>query len=59
MTSGHVMSDLEHCCLRLAELIEGRLPSSHFYNGAAQRPDVRWLAVPTRPFIYDFRGHVL
>lgn len=51
--------DLEHGCLWFSQFIEGWLPRGHFNDSTAQRPDICWLSVPARPFIYDFRSHVL
>lgn len=53
------VSHLEHSSLRLSQLIERWFPSGHLYDGAAQRPDVCWLAVSPRTLVYDFRSHVL
>lgn len=53
------VSHLEHRSLRFSQLIERWFPSCHLYDGAAQRPNVRWLAVSPRTLVYDFRSHVL
>lgn len=53
------VSHLEHSSLRFSQFIERWFSSCHFYDGAAQRPDVRWLAIPPRTLVYDFRSHVL
>ena len=54
-----VTSDLEHGCLWLPQLVKGGLARGHLYDGAAQRPDVRRLAVASRPLVYDLGSHVL
>lgn len=53
------VSHLEHSSLWFSQFIERWFPSCHLYDGAAQRPDVRWLAVSPRTLVYNFRSHVL
>lgn len=53
------VSHLEHCSLRLSQFIERWFPSCHLYDGAAQRPDVRRLAISSRTLVNDFWSHVL
>lgn len=50
---------LEHGSLRLPQFIERRFSRRHLYDGAAQRPNVRRLAVSPRTLVYDLRSHVL
>lgn len=52
-------SHLEHSGLRLSQFIERRFSCRHFYDGAAQRPNVRRFAISSGPLVDDFRSHVL
>lgn len=52
-------SYLEHGRLRFSQLVERRLSSGHFYDGASQGPDVGRGSVPPGALIDDLWSHVL
>lgn len=50
---------LKHGRLWFPQLMKGRFPSGHFYNGASQGPDVGRGPIPSRALIDDLWRHVL